>query len=434
MTMSMKGQRPPRLSHQQFERTHSTPVDPSLGCKRVVVELSVPALPNVGTQVRFAEHVQRDGRATDTVIAVTQGGAVVSDDLGANWQWIPIPSLKEVNLRNCFTTMSGTHLLQGDTSPDGKPATEYGHAPVALLNADWQLVDCVDPAFSVWHGSRSIDEAAGTIVYAEYPANAKRRIAPSGEPEARSDLAPVRDSRLLRSTDGGRSWQTVLQYDWRAIRHFHTVVADPWQPGRWWASSGDGPRQCRVWESLDHGASWSDVGVELPTEQLHPDHQQLAQTVLRYTDIVVGESELIWGTDDLLGEPSLGDPDVSTGRRAGARLFRSPKEQPWKPQSIGYVGDAVRSLIDVGPAYLVATQAKGALGYRPRIFLLWKAEPFQLTPLFTVDNFQGDSPGTGFTYSRASRSAKDGVFFTHRRPTDAFPGGAALLRWRILFD
>ena len=142
----------------------------------------------------------------------------------------------------------------------------------------------------------------------------------------------------------------------------------------------------------------------------------------------------IWGTDDLLGEPSLGDPDVSTERRAGARLFRSPKEQPWKPQSIGYVGDAVRSLIDVGPAYLVATQAKGALGYRPRIFLLWKAEPFQLTPLFTVDNFHGDSPGTGFTYSRASRSAKDGVFFTHRRPTDAFPSGAALLRWRILFD
>lgn len=418
----------------QFSQTFSTPVDPGLGCRRVVVELSVPVLPSPGGHVRFAEHVERDGWSTDTVIAATRGAVVVSEDLGASWVLVPVPVLSEVDFRNSFTTADGMHLLQGDCAADGKPATEHGHAPVALLDTNWQLVDCVDPALSVWHGSRSIDEADGVIVYAEYPANARRPLGPSGEPETPDGLAPLRDSRLLRSTDGGRNWHTVLQQERRAIRHFHTVVADPWRAGRWWASSGDGPAESRVWESLDHGVSWSEVAVEFATGELHPGHEQLAQTVLRYTDIAVRESDLIWGCDDLLGEWNLDDPEVSAGRRAGARLFRSPKEQPWKPRSIGYVGDAVRSLVDVGPAYLVATQAKGALGYRPRIFLLWKEEPFRLTPLFTVDNFESSSPATGFTYSRASRSAKDGVFFTHRRTTDAFPGGAGLLRWRVIFD
>lgn len=86
------------------------------------------------------------------------------------------------------------------------------------------------------------------------------------------------------------------------------------------------------------------------------------------------------------------------------------------------------------PAYIVATQAKGTLGFRPQVLLLWKREPFTFTPLFTVDNFRTISPATGFTYSIASRAAKDGVFFTYRAATDAFPSGAGILRWRVLFD
>lgn len=416
-------------------RTCSIPVDPDLGCKRVVVELSVPTLPGTGAPVRFAEHVQQDGRPTDTVIALSRGAAVVSEDLGENWERVPVPELGDVTFRNAFTTASGTHLLQGDTSPDGEPATRHGYAPVALLDSNWQLVDCADPGFSIWHGSRSIDEAGGTIIYAEYPTNAARPILPSGEPgPAPSGLAPLRDSCLLRSTDGGRSWRTVLRHGWQTIRHFHTVAADPWRGGRWWASSGDGPHQCRVWESLDDGVSWDQLPVELPVDELHPSLEQTAQSILRHTDVVVRETDLIWGSDDLLGEAHLGDAAVEVERRAGARLFTSPKERPWKPRSIGYVGDAVRSLVDVGPGYLVLTQAKGALGFRPRVFLLWKQEPFGLTPLFTVDNFRGSSPATGFTYSRASREAKDGVFFTHRSAADVFDGGAGMLRWRVLFD
>jgi hypothetical protein len=399
----------------------------------VVVEMSVPALPSLGAPVFFAEHVEVDGEPTDTVIACTEGAVVISEDLGESWTLVPLPALGEIAFRNAFTTSAGMHLLQGDTAPDGEPASRHGHAPVALFDADWQLVECTAPGFSIWHGSRSIDEADGVIVYAEYPTNAARPV-PGGGPGTPAQRAPLRSSRLLRSSDGGRSWEAVLEVPWKTIRHFHTVVADPWQPGRWWASSGDGPAQCRVWESQDGAVTWREIAVEPPFDELHPAQREYAQSVLRHTDMVVRESDLIWGSDDLLGRWHVLDDEVSIARRAGARLLQSPKEAPWKPRSIGYVGNSVRSLVDVGPAYLVTTEAYGALGFNPQVLLLWKTEPFQLTPLFSVANFRSDEPETGFTYSRSSRAAKDGVFFTHRRGTDVFSGGAGVLRWRLLFD
>jgi len=415
---------------QELSRTFSAPLHPDMGCRRVVIEVSVPRLPDAGAPVHFAEHVRRDGRATDTVIACTRGAVVVSEDLGASWETVPIPALDEVAFRNSFTRESGEHLLQGDASRDGGPAGRHGHAPVALLDSAWELVSCTDPGFSAWHGTRSIDEEGGALVYAEYPRNRGRR-AFMRDPAA-APPAPLRDSRLLRSTDGGRSWETVLCVDWREIRHFHTVVADPWRPGRWWASSGDAGPDCRVWESLDGGASWAEMPVELPADELHP--RANPRSVLRHTDVAVRESDLIWGTDDMLGGWLLDDAAVSVGRRPGARLMRSGKERPWKPRTIAYLGNPARSLVDVGFGYIVTTEAQGFFGYRPDVCLLWKSEPFALTPLAAVDNFRAERPRTGFTYSRASRSAKDGVFFTYRSGKDMFPGGPGILRWRVLLD
>jgi hypothetical protein len=291
-------------------------------------------------------------------------------------------------------------------------------------------MSCSSPAFSAWHGSRSIDNAGEAIVYAEYPTNRGRGAYLRGftatPPPTR------RDSRLLRSVDGGATWEVALRIDWREIRHFHTVASDPWRSGRWWASSGDAGSECRIWESLDNGISWEEMPVQLPVDDLHP--RVNPRSVLRYTDIAVRESDLIWGTDDMLGGWLLGDTEVSVRRRPGARLLRSTKERPWKPEPIAYIGNPVRSLIDVGPGYLITTEAKGMLGYRPDVYILWKTEPFQVTPLLTVDNFRTTNPATGLTYSRASRSAKDGVFFTYRAGMDMFPDGPGILRWRVLFD
>lgn len=419
-------------------KVYSAPVDPDFGFRRIVLELSVPRLPAVGRRaISFAEHVlDGSGEPTDTVIACVRGGVIVSENLGDTWDHIAISELEDVYLCNSFTTSNGDHILQGRTAGgiDETPKRGDPAAPTALIDKDWRLTEVTSPGTFPWHGTRSIDESNGAIVFAEYTDNSAKYAsdvdlsAPS--PEQRQQLHA---SRLFRSTDGGRSWEPVLAVDWQDIRHFHTVAADRWCSDRWWASSGDTPEECRVWQSLDGGVTWDEVSAELTRDDLSPAlGDGRIQRVLRYTDLIVEEKHLIWGTDDYLGAGSSREADAPFRRRGGARLFCTEKDAPWKPRSIGYVGSSVRSLIDAGPAYIVTTEAKGVYGFCPQVLLLSKSSPHLLAPLMTVDNFTAGA--TGFTHSRASRKAKDGVWFSYRAKTDCFPDGPYLLRWRIHFE
>ena len=68
---------------------------------------------------------------------------------------------------------------------------------------------------------------------------------------------------LWRSTNGGTSWEKVLElggdFDGATgkgeIRHWHTVQADPYTK-HWWATSGDTNRQCQIYRSTDNGVTW----------------------------------------------------------------------------------------------------------------------------------------------------------------------------------
>lgn len=68
---------------------------------------------------------------------------------------------------------------------------------------------------------------------------------------------------LWKSTNSGVDWKKVLELngdkDGKAlsgdIRHWHTVQADPYTK-HWWATSGDGDRQCRIYRSTDDGETW----------------------------------------------------------------------------------------------------------------------------------------------------------------------------------
>jgi hypothetical protein len=52
-----------------------------------------------------------------------------------------------------------------------------------------------------------------------------------------------------------------------------------------------------------------------------------------------------------------------------------------------------------------------------------------------VENYMPDPmAGKGFTYSRASRSALDGTFFTYRAPYQALPLPHQILRWDVSFS
>jgi hypothetical protein len=189
-----------------------------------------------------------------------------------------------------------------------------------------------------------------------------------------------------------------------------------------------------VWRSVDDGLTWLDISADGLSVELHPDMRGRHQAVNRYTDLVVLPDRLLWGCDDLLGNLSqFADPKATLSNRVGARVFMSPKSAPLAPQSVGFVGNHVRSMIDVGPGYLLLTEAKGfASGTRPQVCLLLKSEPYRVIELFTIDRHL--ARGTGFSYSRASRAARNGRFFSYRDAYDAFAGGPRLLQWDIAFE
>lgn len=68
---------------------------------------------------------------------------------------------------------------------------------------------------------------------------------------------------LWKSTNNGTSWKKVLELGGDSggktlsgeIRHWHTVQADPYTK-HWWATSGDGNSQCRIYRSTDKGNTW----------------------------------------------------------------------------------------------------------------------------------------------------------------------------------
>jgi ubiquinone/menaquinone biosynthesis C-methylase UbiE len=418
-----------------LERTFSTPLDAETGYKRVTVKLTVPSLPIVAGQAEFAAHPFRydSMSSTSTVYGTQQGGLAVTEDLGEHWDYIPIPEANDVRLFNAFGLADGSVLLQG-LAPDleSKRPRSAPLTPIFVCDSHLRVVDKSEPSACHWHGTRSIDEFAGVVIFAEYPDNkvaAKRSAGPErGKGTARTRY---QNSSVFRSTDGGRSWAKVFEKERKEIRHFHTAAADPTEAGVWYISSGDEPVESRVWKSVDHGLTWADVTAVDPDVRLHPSLSG-AQAIHRYTDIAILPDRLIWGTDDMLGSPGS-FRDQSFPDRVGSRVIVSPKTTPLQPRSVGFIGSHVRSIIDVGPAYLLLTEAKFLSAVpRPQVCLLSKTEPYVMTELFTVDRFRNS--GTGFSYSRSSRAAKDGRFFTYRDSKDVFPTGVRILQWDIEFE
>ncbi len=60
--------------------------------------------------------------------------------------------------------------------------------------------------------------------------------------------------RLLRSTDDGKTWTKTFSRTGKDIRHWHSVQVDPYT-GKWIATSGDFDHQVEWWKSIDDGES-----------------------------------------------------------------------------------------------------------------------------------------------------------------------------------
>ena len=411
----------------------SIPISGVSGASRIVFERSVPPLPDRLRSCEFAEHVvDRDkDLPTDQVIVVGTGTIGHSDDLGKSWRRIEVTGHEETRFYRCFTTNSGRHIVQaqGWLGRSDTPEPLERHGLLFVFSPGWDLSAVVKAGNAHWHGTASIDERNGVIMYAEYHDNgAKYAKDFASSPHLQSLVRPC---SIWRSIDDGLSWEVVFQQPPDKIRHFHTVTADRFERDVWWASSGDLAHESRVWRSPDNGGSWEDVSDADPDIKVPQSYAANRQAALRFTDVRISADDLLWGADDLMGLDAEVDPSLPEGSRAGARVYRSAKSRPLKVEEVGYVGQPVRSMIDTDLGWILTTEAKSrSSGFRPEMFLLPKDGGVP-QKLLDVENFR--SLPTGFTHSLASKKAHNGTFFTFKSIYDLCDNPARIAQFKITY-
>jgi hypothetical protein len=401
---------------------------------KIIVKLSIPSVPSGGLATDFAEHqwIEAEQRSGDSVVCVGDGRVMVSQDLGRSWDVMILRDLAGKRLLNCFTTAAGDRLLQlpGWRGPDreSRDASEWG--AIFRFDGKFELKDRIKNGDASWHGPRSIGEANGAIMYGEYSENTFLYRLEQGTPEWQKNLRP---SRVYRSLDGGTTWDIAFEQGPEIIRHFHLLMHDGFEPGTWWLTSGDRPVECRVWRTGDDGKTWADVTNPSPPITLHRYAQRRLQCAYRTTDLAILPDRIIWGADDILGDHELWPKFQGQTPAFGARLFMAMKGDRLDATEIGLGDQPFRNIVDVGPGYLAMTEAKfPEIGFEPRVFFVEKKPPHKTQLLFSVPNARNIA--TGFTYSKASRAAVNGTFFSHRAYGDLSLTMPRLLRWDVSFE
>ncbi len=393
-----------RVLRQAQTKTYDVALPAGYPASRVRVTLSLPGLRS--PQLEFCEHVtDAAGCATGMIVASTFDGFAVSRDLGATWKFGKVKGYERH--RVLHLKWLGQSELLALVVPSREDAMRSGTVTLVVVNEEGDVAAAHEIAGGPWHSCRAVDMAGGTLMYAEYPYE---------------DSGAKRASRVFRSRDRGRSWQVVKTEP--QIRHFHFLQARPGFPGEWWLSSGDEPAESKIWVSRDDGDSWQDLTGGFGG-MIDIGGESFPRSLFRLTDLAWHDGEIVWGTDDDLRGTRNGTP--------GPRVFRSACT-PLDPQTAGRATFPIRNIIDVGDYFVLITQGGGnrSPSRKPGVFLTPK-KPVESAPalvhLFDVDT--RSTGRSGFTYSRASRAAMGGTFFTFRASTDAFPAGPKLLRWDI---
>jgi len=415
------------------EVVYTINVPEEFGIRRLIAHLEIPTVESALQQMRFAEHVCGNDadQASKEVIACLPNGFAFSEDLGNSWNSIFPDELAGATPRNCRTLGDGTRLIQTKGVQDPRTERERGNLGVMhRFSNDWQYLGASKPGDAQWHGTSSIDEVDGTIIFGEYHMNSVRYF-PDFDDRI-DELSPyLSNNRLLRSIDGGQSWSTVLELTAYQARHFHTVVADVRTRGLWWASTGDRMDETHVFMSVDDGLTWNDVTNRSPDVSTTSPYQTAGRSCFRYTDIALHNGQLFWGSDDLLGGQSDFDPLLEREKRGGSRFFSATMNDGLlKQKELGIVGNSIRSIVDIGDFYIATTEGReNKISMEPSVVLISKKNLSVNSIIFDIDNILNES--TSFTGSMASRKSCDGTFFSYRSGADVMNGPPYMLRWNI---
>lgn len=415
--------------------SYTVALPPSTGLRRLRLEIFALDFEKRFQDTKFAEHVNASGGSE--IVGLQDDAVLVSRDGGVNWEAFEYRAPGPIAFWNAFSPAGHTHRIlqtrgwaaESDKRPEGPETGRlYLMEPSGVLVASGQC------GSAAWHGSWSIDQSPGAVIFGEYHINsAKFRAKPYAEAgeEARRYL---RSTSLFRSADGGMSWERVLEFSPDAARHIHTVVASRFEPGVWWASTGDKPSECKVFCSRDDGRSWREVSVADPRVPPPPGQPSRLQASYRATAVAETATDLRWGADDIYGDLACFDPALERDRRTGARFYVADKRD-FSIREVAYCGHPVRSLVDVGAGYIAFTEAfyrDKAGRLEPEVKFWSKSDPEVVVPICSLENPRDAS--TGFTYSRASRYSDWGAFFTYKAPDVGVRGRPRILKWQVGFE
>ena len=393
------------------------PLPAGFGTKTAVFRLSVPRLPS-DRVYSFSEHVLSDHAVTDRVIACGRGGFALSEDLGRSWRSIDVTGHAHLTFMLSRCLPGGEILLLALNTEAGlSPPDQAIH--LVIVDAKGSALHSQQIRGARWHGPRGIDLSHRTLMYAEYTPNEVQR----------STGTRRKPSRVWRSRDFGRSWEIVFQQP--DVRHFHFLQARPGVVGEWWLASGDAGSESRIWRSTDDGDRWTDL-----TERFGPtveaDGFRFPRRLFRLTDLAWDHDTIIWGTDDPLQDAV----DCTIDKPVpGARVFRFDPVRDEAPKVLGCCGPEIRNVVELEDHYVFITQSTRPFKQNPPQVLLSRkgaSGTAALVPCFEIEQYSDRR--SGFTYSRASRAAKDGIFFSYRGSEDVFPSGNRILKWQIEFQ
>jgi len=352
---------------------------------------------------RFLDHVfdYVSNKQTREVLATDESNwrtLYISKDLGLTWNTL---TTLPYQVSHAFTTSAGSRIF-------------WDHVNNRLMRLDVSLQSMkatttfgLPPEYP-WYGSQGVGQYKNTIMFGEYFAD-ELNLAKAGLP---SKL----EARVYRSQDDGLTWEVVFSQTSTStvdlgVRHFHTLQPDPYYPGHWYLSSGDGFNQSRIWLTKDNGDTWIEItNSEFIAPKVKPQ-------IHRYVSILFEKNSLIWATDDTFGG-------------TGARLVKAKRSEPIKIYATYPItSENVRATIKTPLGYIFLTENVHNITNSdiPR--------PSYQIGLWTNGGkfkYIGLIPESGsFTPSLSSRYSIDGVFLTMFYPTDSKVTFKGLLRWEL---